>query len=147
MAADPAALEGYLAALNAFGRSTALSAVEQQLVLIAASATNSAAYSIAVHSSVARGLGASVPAIEAAATGTPVADARLAALLSLAAAITRGRGQVSDAVITRARAAGLGAAEIVAVSFGVALKAFANAVALIGQPQIDPGFAAPPNAG
>jgi AhpD family alkylhydroperoxidase len=143
MAADPASLDGYLAGLTAFGQTTALNPVDQQIVLIAASRANGAAYSVAVHAAVAAKLGAPDSVIDAARSGKPVAEPRLAALQALTAAITTARGDVSDAAILSARSAGLGAGEIVAVSFGVALKAFANTIALIARPDIDPAFINP----
>jgi AhpD family alkylhydroperoxidase len=142
MAADPASLEGYLAALGAFTQTTALSPVEQQIVLIAASAANEARYSVAVHATVAGMLGADEVVIKAAAAGAPIAEPRLAALQALTTAITVNRGALSDAAIDHAAKAGLTRAEIIAVAFGVAVKAFANAVALIARPDVDAGFAA-----
>ena len=142
MAADPAAPEGYLAALHAFGHSTALSPVEQQLVLIAASAANEARYSVAVHATVAGLLGAEETVVKAAAAGTPIAEPRLAALQALTTAVTVNRGNLSDGAIGHAVNAGLTRADIVAVAFGVAVKAFANAVALIARPDVDGAFAA-----
>jgi AhpD family alkylhydroperoxidase len=141
MAADPASLEGYLGALNAFGQSTALTPIEQQIVLIVASRVNNADYSVAVHASLAGKLGALRAVVDAASAGIPVADPRLAAIQALTSAITVNRGDVSNAAIASALMAGLGTAEIVAVSFGVAVKAFANTIALIARPEIDPGFA------
>jgi AhpD family alkylhydroperoxidase len=143
MAADPASLEGYLGALHAFTQTTALTPIEQQIVLISASAANRAAYSIAVHATVAAKLGAPEAAIAAAAQGSPIPDPRLAAVQALTTAMTTGRGDVSDAAIVQASAAGLGANAITAVAFGVAVKAFANTVALIARPAIDAGFTNP----
>jgi AhpD family alkylhydroperoxidase len=142
MGADPASLDGYLSALHAFTQTTALTPIEQQIVLIAASRANDAGYSVAVHATVAGQLGADPALIKAAASGGAIADARIAALRDLTVAITVGRGQLSDGAIDAATKAGLARAEIVAIAFGVAVKAFANTIALIARPDLDPAFAA-----
>jgi AhpD family alkylhydroperoxidase len=76
MSADPAALEGYLSALHAFGHTSALSPIEQQLVLITASVANEADYSVAVHASVAAKLGGDGALVHAAMAGqrSPIRD-------------------------------------------------------------------------
>jgi AhpD family alkylhydroperoxidase len=140
MSADPAALEGYLHALLAFGHTT-LNPIEQQIVLMAVSRANEAEYSVAVHATLAAKLGAASDVIQAVATGRPVAEPRFAALQRFAEVLTVGRGQVTDYEIERFLAVGYDRAAIIAVAFGVAIKSFANGVAHLTLPRIDAGFA------
>ena len=140
MAAEPAALAGYLGVLKAFTDVAALTATEQQFVLMAVSRANRADYSVAVHATVAAKLGADPALIRAAAAGETLADARLAALQRFATALTLARGDVMAADIDAIVAAGFDRAAIVAVALGVAVKSFANSIALIAGPEIDAGF-------
>jgi len=140
MSADPAALEGYLHALHAFGQTT-LNPIEQQIVLMAVSRANEAEYSVAVHATLAATLGAESDVIQAVANGRPIAEPRLAALQRFAEVLTVGRGQVADREIERFLAVGYDRAAIIAVAFGVAVKSFANGVAHLTSPQLDAGFA------
>jgi AhpD family alkylhydroperoxidase len=105
MAAEPSALAAYLAVLQGLD-SSALTPLEQQLVMIAASVANEAPYNIAVHATTATQLGGDPELVQAAVEGRPVTDARLEALRRFAQALTVGRGQVPSPVIERFRAAG-----------------------------------------
>lgn len=139
LAAEPAALDGYVQALQAFGQ-THLSPLEQQIVMIAASRANAALYSVAVHATVASQLGATESTVVAARDGKLVDDARLAVLQHFAEALMLGRGQVNASQIEQMRQAGYNAAALVAVAFGVAVKFFANSVVHLARPPIDDGF-------
>ena len=140
MAAEPAALEGYLQALGAFLQ-TGLTPIEQQIVLMTASRANDADYSVAVHASFAEKLGAAPKIIAAAGNGRPIADTKLRALQRFVEALTLRRGRVPEAEIDEILAAGYDRAAIVAAAFGVAVKIFANAMAHLARPEIDAGFA------
>jgi AhpD family alkylhydroperoxidase len=143
MAAEPAALAGYLGVLKAFTEVRALTQLEQQFVLIATSRANGADYSVAVHSALAAKLGADPALVRAAATGASLADARLAALQRFTGALTVARGAVTAAEVDAFLAAGFDRAAIVAVALGVAVKSFANSIALIAGSEIDQGFRLP----
>lgn len=138
-AAAPAALAGYVDMLKAFG-GTALSGVEQQVVLAAASHANGADYGVAVHATLAAKLGAAEDVAAALRAGGVLPDAKLEALAAFARAIATGRTQVSDAYVAGLTAAGYDAGTAVAVAFGVASKTFANAVAHLARPEIDAVF-------
>ena len=140
MSADPAALEGYLQVLQAFG-STSLDPIEQQIVLMAVSRANQADYSVAVHATLATKLGAAAGLVKAAGTGATIEDPRYGALRRFAEALTVGRGQVSDAEIEEFLAAGYKREAVVAVAFGVAVKTFANAIAHLAHTPVDDAFA------
>jgi AhpD family alkylhydroperoxidase len=139
MSADPAALEGYLQVLQAFG-GTSLDPIEQQIVLMAVSRANQADYSVAVHATLATKLGAAAALVKAAGTGATIEDSRYAALRRFAEALTVGRGRVSDAEVEDFLAAGYGREAVVAVAFGVAVKTFANAIAHLARTPVDDAF-------
>ena len=140
MSADPAALEGYLQVLQAFG-GTSLDPIEQQIVLMAVSRANQADYSVAVHATLATKLGAAAALVKAAGTGATIEDPKYAALRRFAEALTVGRGRVSDAEIEEFLAAGYEREAVVAVAFGVAVKSFGNAIAHLARTPVDDAFA------
>jgi AhpD family alkylhydroperoxidase len=141
MAAEPAALESYFRSLQSFGATT-LSPIEQQIVLMAVSRANTADYSLAIHAALAAKLGAAPDIVTAVGTGAPVRDPKLAALRRFAEALTVGRGRIPHAEVGRFLAAGYDRTAVVAVTFGVAVKIFANTLALLAQTPVDPPFAA-----
>jgi AhpD family alkylhydroperoxidase len=136
MAAEPAALESYFHALQAFGQTT-LGPIEQQIVLMAVSRANAADYSLAVHAALAAKLGAAPELVKAVGTGGPVSDRKLAALRRFTEALTVGRGQVPEGEIAAFVGAGYDRAAVVAVAFGVAVKTFANALAHLARTPVD----------
>jgi AhpD family alkylhydroperoxidase len=140
MAAEPAALESYFHSLEAFGK-TALNPIEQQIVLMAVSRANQASYSLAIHGALATKLGAAPEIVKAVGTGRTVSDPKLAALRRFTEVLTVTRGQVPEAETDAFLAAGYGRPAIVAVAFGVAVKTFANALALSAQTPVDAPFA------
>ena len=139
MAREPSALAAYLGMLQSLGAS-ALSPLEQQLVMIAASVANEAPYNIAVHATVATMLGGEPELVQAAAEGRQLTDARLEALRRFSEALTVGRGQVPTPIIERFRAAGYSQAALVAAALGVAAMTFATGVAHLTRPAIDTPF-------
>jgi AhpD family alkylhydroperoxidase len=139
MAAEPSALAAYLGVLQGLGAS-ALTPLEQQLVMIAASVVNEAPYNVAVHATAATSLGGDPELVNAIAEGRPVADAKLEALRQFAEALTIGRGQIAAPLIERFRAAGYSQAALVATMLGVAAMTFATGVAHLTRPAIDAAF-------
>ncbi len=139
MAAEPATLEAYFHALQAFGQ-TSLSPIEQQIVLMAVSRVNRADYSLAIHAALAAKLGAPANVVKAIGTGTPVSDARLAALRRFTELLTIGRGDIARAELAAFLDAGYDRNAVVAVAFGIAAKTFANALAHLAQTPVDKPF-------
>ncbi len=140
MAAEPLALGAYLQVLGSFNGGS-LSPVEQQVIMIVASQANKAPYSVAVHGTLARKLGASAEVIDAASHGQHIADPKFAALQRFTSALILGRTKVSDADLEGIQAAGYDRKAIVAIALAVSAKFFANAIAHIAQPAVDAGFA------
>ena len=140
MALEPAAVDAYFHALDAFGK-TSLSPIEQQIVLMAVSRANRADYSLAIHAALAAKLGAGADLVTAVGTGGRVADPRMSALRRFTEILAIGRGEVAAADVETFLAAGYDRAAIVAVVFGVAVKTFANALALLAGTPVDETFA------
>ena len=141
MATEPATLESYFHALQAFGQ-TSLSPIEQQIVLMAVSRVNRADYSLAIHAALATKLGAPADVVKAVGTGAPVADPRLAALRRFSETLTIGRGEIATAELAAFLAAGYDRKAVVAVAFGIAAKTFANALAHLARTPVDKPFEA-----
>lgn len=131
MAHAPACLSSYVAGLQAVG--VALSPVEAQLVMLAASRANGADYGVAIHSALARAAGASEWTIQLAQQGAEAQDgSRLRTLLLLGRRITE-RSPVREVDV-----AGLSPADIVELAYAVSLKQFASVVAALSSVQVDP---------
>jgi AhpD family alkylhydroperoxidase len=139
MAAEPATLESYFHALQAFGQ-TSLSPIEQQIVLMSVSRANRADYSLAIHAALAAKRGAATDVVKAVGTGAPVSDPRLAALRRFTEILTIGRGEIASAELVAFLAAGYDRKAVVAVAFGIAAKTFANALAHLARTPVDEPF-------
>jgi AhpD family alkylhydroperoxidase len=139
MAAVPAALETYFQSLQAFA-DTPLSPIEQQVVLMAASRVNGADYSLAIHAAFAAKLGTDPTIVRAVATGGIVEDQRLSALRRFAETLTLSRGRVTDEDVETFLAAGFDPEAMVAVAFGMAIKTFANSLAVLAHTPVDAAF-------
>jgi AhpD family alkylhydroperoxidase len=139
IAAEPAALDAYLYVLKSLA-ATSLEPVEQQVAMVAASRANAAEYGIAVHSTLAERLGASVETVEALRCGKPLSDPRLEAIRSFAAAIATGLTQVSDHDVITLKAAGYDRAAMVAIALAASAQTLMNTVAHLARPEIDAAF-------
>jgi AhpD family alkylhydroperoxidase len=137
LAASPAAREGFVALRKALAKGSLTGRLQEKIALLVAD-RNACAYCAAAHEELAAKLGIDDDEI-AASRRASSADTKEDATLKLAAAMVDRRGGVSEEELTRARAAGLGDAEIVEVVANVALNLFRNYFALAGQPtaQID----------
>jgi AhpD family alkylhydroperoxidase len=107
--------------------------LQEKIALLVAD-RNRCAYCAEAHEALAAKIGLDDAEI-AASRRASAADTQEDAALKLAAAMVDRRGSVSEEELTRARAAGLGDAEIVEVVANVALNVFRNYFALAaGQP-------------
>jgi AhpD family alkylhydroperoxidase len=140
MAHSPAALEGYLQGLTAYDKSSALTAIERQIVMATASQANGAAYGVAVHATLAARLGASADDVGRLRKGEDVLDERMSSVQAFVRSLIANRGAASAEARQSLVRAGYSKAAVVEIAFGVALKAFANAVAHASRPEIDRGF-------
>ncbi len=122
----PAALEAYFGLSAQFDK-TSLTAIERQVVLLAASIENGCEFCVAAHSMIAVKM-AGVPAetVEALrAEGTPE-DPRLQALATFTRAVVTQRGRVPDADLASFFSAGFGPQQVLEVVLGVAMKTLSN---------------------
>jgi uncharacterized peroxidase-related enzyme len=137
---SPVLFGGYLALEGAYEKGT-LSAVERQVVLLAASVENSCPYCTAAHSTVLKAF-LHVPAdvVSAIRSNVPLADPKLNALVALTKEIVAKRGHVEAQTIESFLAVGYRKDQILEVLMGVALKTMSNYLDHISPTEIDPAF-------
>ncbi|MEW6332469.1 MAG: carboxymuconolactone decarboxylase family protein [Pseudomonadota bacterium] len=127
-AESPAALQGALAIGEAFSKST-LSFAEQQLVALAVSETNDCQFCVAAHSTIAKHLAKTDPALVAATRDRrPLPDAKLDVLVSFTRKLVEQRGFVAEADVAAFLEAGYTRAQVIEVLLGVGMKTFNNYV-------------------
>jgi uncharacterized peroxidase-related enzyme len=132
MASSPALLEGYLALSGALGGGVIPASVRERLALVTAEA-NGCEYCLSAHSYI----GAHIAKVDAdeldRARWAESRDPHTAALLSLSDAILQNAGDVDDATIAAARAAGVTDAEIGEVVGHIALNVLTNYLNVLSQ--------------
>jgi AhpD family alkylhydroperoxidase len=126
---SPSAREGYVALRKALAKGSLPGRLQEKIALLVAE-RNDCAYCAAAHEELAAKMGMDDDEI-AASRQASSADGKEDATLKLAAAMVDRRGGVSEEDLARARAAGLGDAEIVEVVANVALNVFRNYFALV----------------
>jgi len=137
---SPVLFEGYLG-LEATFEKGSLSAVERQIVLLAASVENSCKYCTAAHSTVLKAfLHAPVEVVSAVRSNAPVSDPKLNALVALTKEIVDKRGHVEAQTIENFLAAGYRKDQILEVLMGVALKTMSNYLDHISPTELDQAF-------
>jgi uncharacterized peroxidase-related enzyme len=132
---SPAALGAMLSLFSTIGK-TSLGAATGEQIAIAFAMANGCGYCLAAHTALGANYNLSPAALAEARQGRAT-DARTTALMSLAIAINDARGQVDDATLRRARAAGITDGEIVEVVAHVALNAFTNYLNNVAETPID----------
>jgi uncharacterized peroxidase-related enzyme len=135
LANAPAALEGYLNFSGALA-SGVLSAKVREQIALAVAQDNHCDYCLSAHTFIGGKVGLAPSDIANArqAVGTTSKDD---AILKVALSIVVQRGEVSDAALKNAHAAGLTDAEIVETTANVALNIFTNYVNHIAQTVVD----------
>lgn len=125
MANSPALLKGYLALNSAVGSGSIPAAVRERLA-IATAQLNGCSYCLSAHTYIGGNI-AKVDAAELdAARRAESSDPHVAALLSLSNAIAENAGDVDEAVISEARAAGVTDKEIGELVANIALNVLTN---------------------
>ncbi len=140
MAESPALIRGY-AELGSIFAGSSLSAVEQQVVLLATSAANGCSYCVGAHSVMADMTKVPPAVTDAIRDGSPVPDARLQALRSFTQLLVAGRGWVAEADQQALLDAGYSRAQLLDVVLGVGLKTLSNYANHIMQTELDEPFA------
>lgn len=105
LAASPAALEAY-AALWGIAEKTAFTPVERNIVYLSIIYENECVYCMPGHTNLSKMAHVDADHIAAVREGRPINDAKLEALRSFAATVTRNRGVVSPADVAAFKAAG-----------------------------------------
>jgi uncharacterized peroxidase-related enzyme len=131
----PAALEGLMGLSAALARGALDEKTREQLALAIAE-SNLCAYCLSGHTAMAAKIGLSRVEIDDAIRAS-AADARTDAILKLARSIVVQRGELTDADLVLARAAGLSDAEIVETVANVALNIFENYMSHVARVAID----------
>ncbi|MGB8890239.1 MAG: carboxymuconolactone decarboxylase family protein [Candidatus Korobacteraceae bacterium] len=139
---SPVLLEGYLGLEKTYDKGS-LSAVERQIVLLAASVENSCRYCTAAHSTLLKAF-MHVPAdvVSAVRSNQPVSDPKLNALVALTKEIVSERGHVRPEIMENFLAAGYRKDQVLEVLVGVALKTMSNYLDHISPTELDPAFQA-----
>ena len=135
MANAPAALKGYLELSGALGEGGLSAALREKLALRAAQ-TNGCDYCLAAHTAIAGMHKVPQDQILDARRGVSE-DAQDAAALRFLDAVIESKGNVDDAVVADARAAGLGDGEMTEIVANVALNIFTNYFNSVSQADVD----------
>lgn len=141
MANAPPLLRAYLQVAEQFSR-TSLSAAEQQVVLLAASAANGCSYCVAAHSMIAKMQHVPDEVVSAVRDGRAIDQPRLQAIRALAAELVARRGRPAEESISAFLAAGFSAEQVLEVVLGVGMKTLSNYTNHIVHTQVDEAFAA-----
>jgi len=131
----PAALEAYLRFDEALAGGSFSAPLREQIALTVAEA-NLCSYCLSVHAAAGAHAGLNADEITAARQAN-ASDVRSDAVLKLARSIIVSRGEVADADILQARAAGLSEREIVETVASVALNMFLNYMNHVALPPLD----------
>lgn len=139
---NPSVLEGYLA-LDAVFEKGSFTALERQLILLAASVENRCNYCTAAHSTIAKGfLHAAPEAVSAIRNSAPIADKKTEALVNLTREIVRKRGFLEQETVEAFLSAGYRKDQVMEVLLGVALKTISNYLDHISPTPLDQAFEA-----
>jgi alkylhydroperoxidase family enzyme len=140
MAAAPIALRAYIDLTDLLGKAS-LNAVEQQVMMLAASHENACGYCMAAHSTVAGMIAMPEPVLTALRSGGNLPDPKLEALRSFVVDVVRSRGRVSDKRIEEFLSAGYSRQNVLEVVFAVAMKTLSNYVNHMAETPVDVQFA------
>jgi uncharacterized peroxidase-related enzyme len=125
LAESPAALEAY-ATLWGIAEKTSFTPRERNLVYLSIIYENECTYCMAGHTNLSRMAKVDDAAINAVRGGTAIADAKMEALRSFAALVTRNRGVVSQADVAAFKAAGYTNQAVLDVLMLAATKLISN---------------------
>jgi uncharacterized peroxidase-related enzyme len=135
LAQSPAALDATLA-INAALSEGALSASEREIIALATAQANGCHYCLSAHTLMGKKAGLSTEQVAQARAGNGKTS-REAAIAALAQGLVALRGNVSEADIGVARAAGLGDAELMEIVVGVAANTLTNYANNLARTSID----------
>ena len=139
LAESPTAVQAY-AAINTALEKSALSPVEQQVVMLTVSAANDCAYCVGAHSTVAQMVRMPEDVLSALRAQRPLSDRKLNALRTLVLSILRHRGWVPEDDLAFFAAAGYGQRQLLDVLTIVALKTLSNYANHLAHTPLDAQF-------
>lgn len=135
MAHAPAVLRGYLSLAEALGGGR-LGGATGEAIALAVGEANHCEYCVSAHAVLGKGAGLSEADVSAA-RRAEASDARRNALLRFARAVVQQRGEVDDAALATARAAGLADADLLEAVAHVALNILTNYVNHVARTEVD----------
>jgi uncharacterized peroxidase-related enzyme len=135
LANAPQALQGFLGLYAALGSSSFDEATRERIALAVAE-VNACQYCLSAHTAIGRHAGLSNEEMLLNRRGTST-DAKAAAAVAFARALSENAGEIDDATFARTRASGLTDAEIVEVIAIVALNIFTNLLGKATRVEID----------
>lgn len=134
MAEAPTTLKAYLA-LNALVSETSLSAAQQQVALLAVSVENECDFCTAAHHAMGKMNKANEETLTSAIAQTEINDPQDRALVTFAQAITKSRGNPSEAEIDAFLNAGFTKQQILEVILIVSIKTLSNYINHLTKPK------------
>lgn len=136
LAESPATLEAYGTSFSLFEKSS-FSPRERQVIYLAINYENECEYCMSGHSVLASMSGVEPEVIAALRENTPIADARLQALRSFAASVTRTRANLQPGEVEDFLDAGFTRAQVLEVVLAVSVKTISNYVNHIAKTPLD----------
>ncbi|MBI5617617.1 MAG: carboxymuconolactone decarboxylase family protein [Gammaproteobacteria bacterium] len=139
----PGVLSTYLHGYGAFRQHSDFTPAEQEVVFLAISRENDCKYCTAAHSMLAdRYSKVPTPVLAAIRAGTPLPEAKLAALFAFTQELVRNAGKVPKAVADAFLAAGYTDRDALQVVLAAAVKTLSNYTNHLFQTAVDEAFAA-----
>ncbi|MEW6166863.1 MAG: carboxymuconolactone decarboxylase family protein [Pseudomonadota bacterium] len=142
MANSPGLLETYLQGYQLFRQESGFTPVEQEVVFLTVSRSNGCRYCVAAHSLIADQMSkVPVDVTDAIRNGTPISDAKLAALSSFTRTMVETRGLPSRHDVDAFLSAGYGERQILEIILAIAVKTLSNYSNHLFEPPVDAMFA------
>lgn len=142
MVNSPGLLEAYLTGYASFRNDSGFTAPEQEVVFLTISRENGCEYCVSAHSFLADMKSGLAPEVtDAIRNGTPIADAKLAALAEFTKAVSGTRGLPSRAATETFLAAGYSERQILEIVLALAVKTISNYSNHLFHTPLDPVFA------
>jgi uncharacterized peroxidase-related enzyme len=138
-ASSPALLNGYVG-LDTAWQTSSFSALERQLIFLAASVENCCRYCVATHATALKGLKVNPQYIQAVRNRGSLGNERLDALVTLTRELVLERGLATPKTRRRFVAAGFSEVALMEVLIGVALKVMSNYLDNLAPIAIDAAF-------
>lgn len=139
----PALLGTYLGGYGRFRGESGFAPAEQEVVFLAVSMANGCTYCAAAHSMIADKMsGVPAPVLKAIREGSPIPDAKLAALYEMTQEMVRSNGRPSQAKLAAYLNAGYSEQSILYIVLAIAVKVLSNYSNHAFGTEVDDRFAA-----